>query len=319
MGYTYIVKRSDQISEVEKEQIKNLFIEVFGPRNYDFDSRFLSTYSGYSYHAMKCKDESIVGSWSFIPYKYRFFNKEVNVALSVDTMLHKLHHKDPFSMYKMFESAKPLLINDKIGFVMGFPNLNSYEYTARVLKWKQLTNLDYYILPINFGSLIKGFNFLNPFSKFISYYKVNRSKSPINTKFHYNVEKINDDKFKKQRYNSKIHNQIVLKEGAEFCYTVYEEENGQKVAYLIDVCPLEPRYFDIAVSEVYKLEKDNVDLIIYVGKLKFKPNKLFKVPKRFEPRPIRMMGTIVSDSCGVDNRILDINNWNVNISNFDVR
>jgi hypothetical protein len=52
--------------------------------------------------------------------------------------------------------------------------------------------------------------------------------------------------------------------------------------------------------------------------LHFRPISLLKVPKRMESKAVRMSGKILINS-RIDNRIYNIDNWNVNLSNFDVR
>ena len=59
-------------------------------------------------------------------------------------------------------------------------------------------------------------------------------------------------------------------------------------------------------------------MILYVGKLDFKVKNLIKVPSKYEPKTVHMSGKILDDSV-VDNRVFDIKNWNVNLSNYDVR
>jgi hypothetical protein len=96
------------------------------------------------------------------------------------------------------------------------------------------------------------------------------------------------------------------------------EENAIRTLYLIDVAPLAPRAFADAVRAVHAVAVRQADLVLYVGRLPFRPHGLVKVPASKRPRAIRMCGKIL-DRGRVDERVLDMAQWNVNISNFDVR
>ena len=61
-----------------------------------------------------------------------------------------------------------------------------------------------------------------------------------------------------------------------------------------------------------------VDIIIYVGKLPSRPAGLWKVPDSKKPRKIRMTGKILIPDA-VDGSVFNIDNWRVNLSDFDVR
>jgi len=87
---------------------------------------------------------------------------------------------------------------------------------------------------------------------------------------------------------------------------------------LIDIVPMQKRYFENAIKYILMKEKTDIDIIIYIGKLNFWPVNMFKVPKKLEPRRIRMAGKILINGM-IDERILDLANWNVNLANYDGR
>ena len=72
------------------------------------------------------------------------------------------------------------------------------------------------------------------------------------------------------------------------------------------------------MKTVFTEELDNIDIIIYVGNIKFNVKNLIKVPKRYEPKTIHMSGVILNTT-NVDDRVFDLNAWEVNLSNYDVR
>ena len=104
----------------------------------------------------------------------------------------------------------------------------------------------------------------------------------------------------------------------ECTYKIYEEIQRAQTLHIIDVLPLTPDSFEEAIKQVYKATAACVDLIIYVGKLPFKPRRLIRLPKSMEPQKIKMTGRILKPEI-VDRSVFAIENWNVNVSNFDVR
>ena len=286
-----------------------------------FERRFLKTFFGYSYHGLLIDEDVIVGHYACIPFKYTCFGQVLCFALAASTMIDAKYQGNPFNLKRIAELTYESMVRDKIAFVFSLPNDNIYLIRKRVLKWIDIGELDYYILPVRIGGLNR---FLRVFDLFFLVYAgfVNKMVAGINDKricheVKYNIEKnIVDSNFMDYRY-AEGYKIVVLAGGKFFVYRVMLEENV-RVAYLIDVSPLRRNIIEYAVKHIYRCERNNVDLIVYIGKLKDTPLNLFKVPRLFEPRRLRMAGKILIDNL-VDDEIFNIDNWNVNLSNFDVR
>ncbi|MDA7891619.1 hypothetical protein N9B14_03520, partial [Akkermansiaceae bacterium] len=97
---------------------------------------------------------------------------------------------------------------------------------------------------------------------------------------------------------------------------IYNEDNI-KTLYILDVHPMSKNNLESAVNLAHQKESKNIDVILYIGLLSFKPRNLLKVPKLYEPKNIYMSGKILD--CQVRPDIFNIANWNVNLSNYDVR
>jgi hypothetical protein len=69
---------------------------------------------------------------------------------------------------------------------------------------------------------------------------------------------------------------------------------------------------------VHGAAANHADVLLYVGRLPFRPGGCLRVPSRWEPRQIRLCGKVLRPEI-VDERVFNIVNWNVNLSNFDVR
>ena len=61
---------------------------------------------------------------------------------------------------------------------------------------------------------------------------------------------------------------------------------------------------------------DDIDMITFIGHLSFNPINLFKLYKKMQPKNIRLSGKILLTEV-VDDRIFDINNWEINPLDFD--
>jgi len=88
--------------------------------------------------------------------------------------------------------------------------------------------------------------------------------------------------------------------------------------YIIDVVPLTTASLARAVKKICRTAVSSLDIIIYVGKLPSRPAGLWKVPDSKKPQRIRMTGKILIPDA-IDGSVFNINNWSVNISDFDVR
>ncbi len=314
----FLTKKTNELAENEISQICTLFEEVFKkPMTIElFKQKFENNQSGFSYHGLMMEEEKIVGCYSAIPYKYNYFEKEIVFALSVDTMIAENYRGNPFSLKKMANLVYNSLKVDAISFVFGFPNDNVYLVRKKILKWQDIGLLDFYILPINIGAIKSRLAHLNILSRiFAGALNIFAGSKSLDTKA-FSIEKINDRSFQKARYDVSYSIER-LKDDSYFAYKIYNEENV-RTAYIIDVYPLCKSGLENAVKALYTKEKNNIDLIIYVGNLDFSVKNLFKVPEKYRPKNVYMSGKILDDTV-IDERVFDIENWNANLSNYDVR
>lgn len=215
------------------DQFLALFSLVFNKKmNVEqFNRKYLCTSHGYSYHGLMVVDKQIVGAYSTIPYLYNFFGKTVTFALSVDTMIDQQHRAGPFNLIKMTTLVYDAMKQDGVDFVMGFPNDNAYEFTKRVLKWRDIGELDYYVLPRNIGAVSPGLSLLNVFSRIYAGIKVSLPVPQKAADYKYNIEKVSGEEFDKHRYDQR-HSIINLESRAKCVYTIHVEEQGIR-AYIL--------------------------------------------------------------------------------------
>jgi hypothetical protein len=313
-----IFKTTDQLTESEQVQMRDLFLRVFDKKmtKDTFERKFFYTPIGYSYHSLMLHGDVIVGAFSTVPGRYKFFGKEKIFSLSVDTMIDSKYRGGGHFM-KMANLVHQGLIRDGIPFIFGFPNEHFYPAQKRLLKYEDIGELDYYALPLNIGAVIQKLKSFNILSRGFCRFAARLCRIPKNSKAKYEIVKVIDNLFEKHRYDES-YCRIGLEDGAECFFKIYEEEGGIRTLYIIDVVPLTTGSLTRAVKQICRTSFNAVDIIIYVGKLPSRPAGLWKVPDSKKPRKIRMTGKIlIPDAIG--SSVFDIDNWCVNISDFDVR
>jgi hypothetical protein len=314
-----IFKKTNELSMMEREQFRELFSCVFGKEMSpcEFERKYMRTPIGYSYHGFMFSQDRLVGAYNIIPYWYDCFGSRKLFGLSTDTMVAEEYRGGPFNLIKMAHLVYERLMRDKIYFVFGFPNDNAYQFTKRILKWDDMGELDFFAFPVNISALWPGLSWANSIVRLCagSIAWIPRVRRKAHADF--DIRKVGDKSFEEHRYNDQ-YEVIELSGGGRCIYRIYTEDDGVRTLYIIDIDPLTSKDFARAVREVRTIADKHADLILYVGKLPFHPTGLIRVPRSKQPRRIMMCGKVL-DSQSVDEGVLRIENWNVNISNFDVR
>lgn len=311
-------KRTDQLTESEQQQMRDVFEAVFNKKmtKDTFDRKFFYTPKGYSYHGLMLYEKTVVGATSAVPGRYKFFGQEHIFSLSVDTMIDP-KYRGGGHFLKMIKLVHEGLINDGIPFIFGFPNEHFYAVQKRLLKYEDIGELDYYVLPLNIGSVVRKLKPFNVLSRSFCRLAARFCRIPGNSEAGHGIAKVVDKQFERHRYDAS-YSRIALREAAECIYKIYEEEGGIRTLYIIDVVPLTAASLARAVKQICRTAVKAVDIIIYVGKLPSRPAGLWKAPDSKKPQRIRMTGKILVPDV-IDSAVFNLNNWCVNISDFDVR
>jgi len=316
----YMFRKTSELTPGDKAGIRELFRGTFGNEKSEaaFDMQFGQTVKGYAYHGIMADGVRVVGCYTSIPFRYSYFGKECVFALSVDTMIDKDYRGNLGSLKKMAGLVYSAMKEDGVGFVFGITDENITLIRRRLLKWKLVGKLDYHVLPINIGALRKGLRPLNilsgAFASLVNMVAAGSGDAVDSGPRTDKIVKVIDGRFKEYRYRSPIKT-ATLGEGSFVAYSV-RKYGDIRSANIIDVAPLTRKTLGCAVKQIYRDNKDSVDVITYLGKLDFQPVNLFKSPEKFEYITYLMSG-LVLDETKVDERVFDINNWVVNSSNFD--
>lgn len=313
-----ICKRTTEITDEEIYSIYQLFEEVFEQKRdiSVFRDEYENTVLGYSYHSMLIKDGEIVGFHSCLPFYYLDNGRKFIAGLGIDSMVKK-ECRDFFGFKNMIEACMKRMKEEGCVIRLGFPNDNSFPVLTKGLKYRIIGKMTTYFLPIRAGGIKPILKILNPLSHFTSWSLLQFSKLSQDGKIHkfrYEKERESFDKVRYKWFDGQY--KTIEIEGVIARYKV-QIQQGAKTAFLLDVHPLSKKMFDKVVRYIYDKEKNNIDLIMYVGYLPFTPLSLITMPHKFEPKHFNFTCRVLEDGYFNDS-VYDINNWDVNLSNYDL-
>jgi len=280
--------------------------------------KYTSTALGYSFHAfLRNGQAGIVGSWNAIPQTWRIGDREVTLAVSVDTMIHPAFRRDPLKLWRLAHGTEKMLKAAHIPFVFGFPNDNSYVYMQQFVKWKPIGELPFHILPLRPGSRL---GFLKPldglFSSLVGSFMGLLPLGPKGTPCRPPIERVVGPTL--DSYKAVGERKLVLGEDDSWLvYSVHRESNGLQVAFLVDFHPISRWGFHNAIRLLLR-ERTEADALAYVGTLPFKVRRMVRLPSRFVPKPLRLSGKVLLDTPEMEH-IQVFSRWHLNLSSFDVR
>jgi hypothetical protein len=259
--------------------------------------------------------DRIAGALTVIPFEYDFFNTKAVFGCAVDLMVHKSYRKDITVMKKMYDAVTGL-IGDDIDFLYAVPNPNSYQYFLKILGWHEIGKLNYYLLPLHVSKLFSKLKALDFISKSAAAI-LNGVKWPSTTSvFERPIAKNISPDFLIYRYPPGHYTKIETS-GKSAYYTTVDEASTM-TAYIIDAWPLTAGWLSEVTRNIWRNERQDIDLILYVGTAIPFVYNLFKAPIGCEPRSLHLIGKVLKPD-KIDKRINQIKNWQFNLSDLDVR
>jgi len=202
--------------------------------------------------------------------------------------------------------------------VYAFPNDTLYPIYIKSKLMKNIGNLRVYCLPVKFGWIKKIFIPLDfllfpleyVYMTIVSLFASKKIAQFIIAKDSFSY---NQTRYKRLEGDYKI----ILYKGNNFVYKIMEYE-GVKSAFLIDVFYKSAKNINDAVRYIMREEAMNTDVILYVGKLKFKGHGLLSVNNELSPKNFRMTGMILKKDVINEKLFYSIKNWDVNLSDYDL-
>jgi hypothetical protein len=315
----FLVKKTTELTDSEQEMINSLFNSVF-KRNrtiMEFRNNFLNTSFGYSFHSLSIDNGKIVGCNSYIPSYYIIGNKRYCFVTSCDTMIDK-PYRDYFNYNDMIAAAKEYLRESNITVIYGFPNDESFKLAKKRKKAKFIGELTTYCLPYRVGGIKSKLRLLDCFSIiFVNIYIFFTALFADKKVYHFTIEKemetYNATRYK--RYDGNYN--IVTYLGSGFVYKIIDYE-GIRSAFLIDVFEKSAANFNKAVRYIIKNHRKDFDVLLYVGRLPFRWHGLIRLPQKLAPKNFNFTGEILRKGEIDKELFFNIDNWDVNLSNYDL-
>lgn len=303
------IKKTSELNSEEINQVNDLFNTVFVDNLkkkrsiQDFKKKYLNNIFKFSFHGLMKFNNKIVGCYNVIPQEFDFFSNKNIFGLSVDTSIEKKFRGNIFNLKKLANIVYSELKKFDISLVYGLANDKFYLVKKKVLGWRDIGEVNYYVSP---GNL----NFLNLFLLKLILFFLNIFKKKKNTKFY--ISKVYNKTFKKWRYGEK--HQFIEKDNIKGFLRI-EKKNKYKIAMILDILPLSPQNLSIITREIIKKYLD-VHFVVYFGKLNYLPSNFFLLPSFILKRQTIFSGKIINDSLSKQ-IIFNPKNWNINLSNFD--
>ncbi len=309
----YAVKTTSELTDSEIAQLRELFTDVFH-RPFPEDvlrRKYAGACLGHSFHSLMYDADRVVGAFSAIPVRYRFFGKPILFAPTADLMIAQRYRGPVKQLQTLGQGLFDKLRDAGIAFVFACLREEMAMVHQAVSRWRRIGKVFYYLAPANVVARCV----LRVAAGIRGGTSADGAAWPI--------EKIDDDEFTAYRYGIfPAPYKTAAWAGGSGIYTAkpYYPIDGLppriRFALLLDVCPLDASSFDRAVAEIRRREP-GLHVIAYQGRLPFRPREAFRVPERFEKKAWWLAGRILRNDL-VDERIFDIANWNINLSNGDL-
>lgn len=322
------VLRSYEINDALWEQIAFGYQVCFNLKKTieEFKHFFSSTVTGYTLHSLKFSEKGeLIGHNYFQPFPYNFKGKKIILGLSGGTYVLPEFRKDIFIFHDLTQALFKEAKNLGWDAILGVPNENSFEYLKKIIKYKYLGDLDYYILPVNLSKILHSpkFSFLNYFSRPASFLFSKLSygiSSLMNNKENMKSLRIDRcEEFLKARFSDSGYKMV--HRGGIRCYYKMYDEDGINTAYVLD-------FFENGVKTSkalsllinYILKNEKADAILYVGSMNLRQCSLIKVPKKFIPHDLHFTVKMLNkDNPDLENTLSNIKNIDFSLLNFDTR
>jgi hypothetical protein len=315
----FIVKKTTELTEIEQTEILALFNTVFDKTRplAHFRNQFFNNPLGYSYHSIIFEAGRVVGCDSYIPSYYTVNGQRLLFANAVDTMISK-PCRDFVNLYDMVIAVHDYMKKDGVICIYGFPNDNAYPVFHKSKLMKDIGVLATYCLPYRIGGIKPALKVFNCFSQLFAKLYVTCSGLFAGKKVHRFVIEKEAQTYNETRYKRLDGNyNIVNSKHGGFVYKLMEYE-GVRSAFLVDVFEKSAVNFNQAVRYILKNHSKEFDILLYAGRLPFKCSGLVRLPQKISPKQFHFTGEVLRKE-DVDKKLFfNINNWDVNLSNYDL-
>ncbi len=316
---SFVTKRTTELTQEEKLQIAFLFEDVFkSPCTVkSFEDNYTCNHLGYSYHTLFIEEREIVGVNSMVPIDYVVDGNKLPFVNSGGTMIGK-DHRGIDNFCDLIDESYSFIEKEGYKGYVGFPNDNSYPLYIGMGMMDDIGKMNTYILPYRVGGFMKRLRWLNPLSEMFCWFYISitglfSSKKVVTFRIHKANETF--DSFRYKRNNGSY---TILNIGSGNAYYRVTTHDGVRTAFIVDVTEKSAKNFQQTIKGILKREKNNIDIILYVGILPFIGHGMIKIPRKFEPKNFHFTGHIFDEEA-IDKKVFfNLNFWDVNLSNYDL-
>lgn len=279
--------------------------------------------NGYGYHAIALSEEGeLMGYNVFSPVYYK---NGLKTVVSGSTFVRPKFRKHELLFMDMVNALRKEVIKDGFQVEIGVPNHNSERFALKILKFKPVAELNYYILPFNISRSLKkkSLSFLDGIVKYLSKFHL-LCQMGVASVFRSCEKDVKydldlDDNYWKYRFGNTGYKHY--QKGSFSAHWLPYNEDGAKAVYLMDFREDGKRTYRSLVHALREIAKtEDVDMILFVGFLHLKQFGLFKCPKRFAPKRLPLTYYVLNKADRDKySDMQDVGNWNFSLMNFDVR
>lgn len=319
------VYKTYEVPEELWQPIAEGFIESFERQTSaeDLKHSFCSrNINGYGYHAIAIADNGEVAGYNV--FSPTFYKNGLKVVVSGSTYVRPKYRKDAFLFMKMVNALRTEVIKDGFLVEVGVPNHNSRKFATKVLGFKYVDDLDYYMLPLSLSKCLKkeSLKFFDPIVKgclLVHIWLQSVISFVLNNKEHHSKYELETDvASRKARFSEKYEH---ISKGEYDSYYSIVDEDGIRTAYIMDF-----RQGDCRTSKALNftirqiIRRENPDAILFVGFLRLCQLSLLKVPYRFIPKHLPFTYYVLNKEDKEQfSDMSNVRNWNFSLMNFDAR
>lgn len=314
-----IIKKTYELSEEDKSMIVNLFESIFTKkRPWEIHlNQFVNNCFGYAWHAILYDNDKIGGVSTYVPAYFNIYGEIRLFANCIDCMIDK-PYRDFFAYNDLIRSSYKQLKDVGVDFVYCYPNDNAYPITIKAKLTKDIGKMYTYCLPYRIGGIKPSLKFLNLFSMiFAQSWSFFSGLLASNKVYEFPIHK-DIHSYNESRYNRGDANYGQVDFGDGYLYYKIKKHEGVKTAFIIDIDKKSPKNFNRAVRYLLKNHPKDFDLILYPGYLPFKNTGMIKLPRKFEPKKFHFTGKQLANKEELPEEIWKIENWDTNLSNYDL-
>lgn len=300
-------------------QLNRLFREVFG-KDRELDvmfNQYTQNPLGYSYHSF-CVDESgtLQGAAAYVPSHFMYHGEEVTFATGIDVMIAE-QYRNFFEFRKIIKNVFKALKADGIPLIYGYPNDNSHPVYKTAGLMSDIGKMRIYCLPYCIGGIKPSLKAMNWLSQAFAHCVVTIDGWFAGKKaVEFPITKASDYNLTRYKRLDGQYSNVDLGDDCTLYYKVMEQD-GVRTAFIIDLTRKSPRNFVRACKFLLKHEGKNFDLILYPGYLPFKAHGMVCLPRKAEPKNFHFAAQIL-DKERIADDVWDINNWDTNLSMYDL-